>query len=257
MAAELSSSGWRKPVGSSTRPWGCSSASWPAACRSPRRRTPITSTMCPTGPTTCARCWARSTSRMLQAFGAVGPTPCPLGAARRGVGRRGHGLMPTPAELAESTPASSPRSSSTSSGCSGAGACWPTCPSPTSCCWCPVAGDGGPEHPAPTAGDPELVVLGQMRPTNRPTLVDQDLVGQTVNESQWSLAAAACTRARWCGAASTTRSWASRSRSRTSRSVSKTDIIAVLLRVSLAPLVGPRRCTSGPTSTSSSAWPTW
>jgi two-component system, sensor histidine kinase PdtaS len=37
--------------------------------------------------------------------------------------------------------------------------------------------------------DPELVVLGQMRPTNRPTLVDQDLVGQTVNESQWTLVA--------------------------------------------------------------------
>ncbi len=37
--------------------------------------------------------------------------------------------------------------------------------------------------------DPELVVLGQMRPNNRPTLVDQDLVGQTVNESQWALVA--------------------------------------------------------------------
>src|SRR5580692_10649853 len=37
--------------------------------------------------------------------------------------------------------------------------------------------------------DPELVVLGQMRPNNRATLVDQDLVGQTVNESQWVLAA--------------------------------------------------------------------
>ena len=37
--------------------------------------------------------------------------------------------------------------------------------------------------------DPELVVLGQMRPNNRPTLVDQDLVGQTVNESQWTLVA--------------------------------------------------------------------
>jgi two-component sensor histidine kinase/PAS domain-containing protein len=47
---------------------------------------------------------------------------------------------------------------------------------------------GGDEHPT-TAGDPELVVLGQMRPNNRPTLVDQDLVGTTVNESQWSLAA--------------------------------------------------------------------
>src|SRR6516165_10388573 len=37
--------------------------------------------------------------------------------------------------------------------------------------------------------DPELIVLGQMRPNNRPTLVDQDLVGQTVNESQWALVA--------------------------------------------------------------------
>ena len=33
------------------------------------------------------------------------------------------------------------------------------------------------------------MVLGQMRPNNRPTLVDQDLVGQTVNESQWTLVA--------------------------------------------------------------------
>ena len=41
----------------------------------------------------------------------------------------------------------------------------------------------------PADEDPELVVLGQMRPNNRPTLVDQDLVGQTVNESQWTLVA--------------------------------------------------------------------
>ena len=41
----------------------------------------------------------------------------------------------------------------------------------------------------PATEDPELVVLGQMRPNNRPTLVDQDLVGQTVNESQWTLVA--------------------------------------------------------------------
>jgi two-component sensor histidine kinase len=46
------------------------------------------------------------------------------------------------------------------------------------------------DSPTPASGDdPELVVLGQMRPNNRPTLVDQDLVGQTVNESQWALAA--------------------------------------------------------------------
>ncbi len=47
------------------------------------------------------------------------------------------------------------------------------------------AGDGSD----PSQEDPELVVLGQMRPNNRPTLVDQDLVGQTVNESQWTLVA--------------------------------------------------------------------
>ncbi len=51
---------------------------------------------------------------------------------------------------------------------------------------------GAVEGTAPTdpvEEDPELVVLGQMRPNNRPTLVDQDLVGQTVNESQWTLVA--------------------------------------------------------------------
>ncbi len=57
-----------------------------------------------------------------------------------------------------------------------------------------TATDGSPSRTAtpgldPAAEDPELVVLGQMRPNNRPTLVDQDLVGQTVNESQWTLVA--------------------------------------------------------------------
>jgi len=42
-----------------------------------------------------------------------------------------------------------------------------------------------------SGGEPELVVLGQMRPSNRPTLVEQDLVGQTVRESAWALSAAA------------------------------------------------------------------
>ena len=91
----------------------------------------------------------------------------------------------------------------------------------------------------PQPGEPELVVLGQMRPNNRPTLVDQDLVGQTINETQWALAAS-CLHSgeivrgsihhpilgeqvpvenipvRFGGA-----------------------VIAVLLRVSLAPLKGP------------------
>jgi two-component sensor histidine kinase len=49
----------------------------------------------------------------------------------------------------------------------------------------PVGGEMAPD----TSADPELVVMGQMRPNNRPTLVEQDLVGQTVNESQWDLVA--------------------------------------------------------------------
>ena len=39
------------------------------------------------------------------------------------------------------------------------------------------------------ARTPSWSCSGQMRPNNRPTLVDQDLVGQTVNESQWTLVA--------------------------------------------------------------------
>jgi two-component system, sensor histidine kinase PdtaS len=39
--------------------------------------------------------------------------------------------------------------------------------------------------------EPELVVLGQIRPNNRPTLIEQDLVGQTVRQASWSLSAAA------------------------------------------------------------------
>jgi len=42
------------------------------------------------------------------------------------------------------------------------------------------------------AGDePQLVVIGQIRPSNRPTLVEQDLVGQTVHETAWQLSASA------------------------------------------------------------------
>ena len=46
-------------------------------------------------------------------------------------------------------------------------------------------------HPDHGGSEPELVVIGQMRPNNRPTLVEQDLVGQTVTESDWNLAATA------------------------------------------------------------------
>jgi two-component sensor histidine kinase len=50
----------------------------------------------------------------------------------------------------------------------------------------PVA-ESHPEH----RGVPELVVLGQMRPNNRPTLIESDLVGTTVAETEWTLCARA------------------------------------------------------------------
>jgi two-component sensor histidine kinase len=49
---------------------------------------------------------------------------------------------------------------------------------------------GRDDGPRP-GGEAELVVLGQMRPNNRPTLVEQDLVGQTIFESAWTLSARA------------------------------------------------------------------
>ncbi len=42
--------------------------------------------------------------------------------------------------------------------------------------------------------EPELIVMGQIRPNNRPTMLEQDLVGQTVLRGTWSLAAAALER---------------------------------------------------------------
>ncbi len=44
--------------------------------------------------------------------------------------------------------------------------------------------------PPPGTG-PQMVVLGQVRPNNRSTVVSQDLVGQTIPEKQWDLAAEA------------------------------------------------------------------
>ncbi len=42
-----------------------------------------------------------------------------------------------------------------------------------------------------TAHDHQLVVLGQIRPNNRSTLISRDLVGQTMPEKRWDLAAEA------------------------------------------------------------------
>jgi two-component sensor histidine kinase len=50
-----------------------------------------------------------------------------------------------------------------------------------------------PTSPIP-GEEPELVVMGQIRPNNRPTLLEEDLVGQTVLRSSWSLSATALER---------------------------------------------------------------
>ena len=87
--------------------------------------------------------------------------------------------------------------------------------------------------------DPELVVLGQMRPNNRPTLVDQDLVGQTVNESQWALVA------KCLHSGEIVRGNIHHAALGEQVPVENipvrfgSKVIAVLLRVSLAPLKGP------------------
>jgi two-component sensor histidine kinase len=87
--------------------------------------------------------------------------------------------------------------------------------------------------------DPELVVLGQMRPNNRPTLVDQDLVGQTVNESQWALVAR-CLHSGEIVRGSIHHPILGEQVPVENIPVRFEDrIIAALLRVSLAPLKGP------------------
>ncbi|HWF14812.1 MAG TPA: histidine kinase N-terminal domain-containing protein [Acidimicrobiales bacterium] len=87
--------------------------------------------------------------------------------------------------------------------------------------------------------DPELVVLGQMRPNNRPTLVDQDLVGQTVNESQWALVAK-CLHSGEIVRGSIHHPILGEQVPVENIPVRFEDrIIAALLRVSLAPLKGP------------------
>jgi two-component sensor histidine kinase len=87
--------------------------------------------------------------------------------------------------------------------------------------------------------DPELVVLGQMRPNNRPTLVDQDLVGQTVNESQWALVAR-CMHTGEIVRGSIHHPVLGEQVPVENVPVRYEDrVVAVLLRVSLAPLKGP------------------
>ncbi len=98
---------------------------------------------------------------------------------------------------------------------------------------------GSGAEPGDDDTDPELVVLGQMRPNNRPTLVDQDLVGQTVNESQWALVAK-CLHTGEIVRGSIHHPVLGESVPVENIPVRFEDrIIAALLRVSLAPLKGP------------------
>jgi two-component sensor histidine kinase/PAS domain-containing protein len=96
-----------------------------------------------------------------------------------------------------------------------------------------------PSGPEPAPEGPELVVLGQMRPNNRPTLVDQDLVGQTINETQWALAAN-CLHSGEIVRGSIHHPVLGEQVPVENIPVRFADtVIAVLLRVSLAPLKGP------------------
>src|SRR5271156_2586564 len=99
-----------------------------------------------------------------------------------------------------------------------------------------------PVHAAvatPGDEDPEMLVLGQMRPNNRPTLVDQDLVGQTINETQWALAAK-CLHSGEITRGSIPPPMQGEQGPVETIPVRFGDVvIAVLLRVSLAPLKGP------------------
>ena len=84
-----------------------------------------------------------------------------------------------------------------------------------------------------------MVVLGQMRPNNRPTLVDQDLVGQTINETQWALAAN-CLHSGEITRGSIHHPMQGEQVPVETIPVRFGDVvIAVVLRVSLAPLKGP------------------
>jgi len=53
----------------------------------------------------------------------------------------------------------------------------------------------GEDGPGPEdAGAPDLVVVGQMRPNNRPTVVERDLVGQSVSGEEWAFTLASLRR---------------------------------------------------------------
>ena len=202
-------------------------------------------------------------SASCRATGAAPPTRwrCPAPAPAPGTGAVG--LMPTPAELAQSHTDLKPEELEHLQRLLGSWSVLADLSFSDLLLLVPVhttspTGDDGSDPGAwwPRR-TPSWSCSGRCAPTTAPRWSTRTSSARpsTSPSGRWSRSA--CTRARSCAAASTTRSWASRSRWRTSPSASRAG--------SSPPCCGSRwrrsrvrrPCTSGPTSTCSSAWPTW
>ena len=191
MAAEVSSAGWRKPVGEQYPAWGLLE-------RFVARRGAVDHGLGRAPARTCGGPGRRPAGRPGRGRGLVAaglPGSRRLPGAGLGAGRDGD-LMPTPAELALSHTDLKPEELEHLQRLLGSWSVLADLSFSDLLLLVPVHGaatngsaPGLTVREEPDDEDPELVVLGQMRPNNRPTLVDQDLVGQTVNESQWTLVA--------------------------------------------------------------------
>jgi two-component sensor histidine kinase len=91
----------------------------------------------------------------------------------------------------------------------------------------------------PEADGAHLVVLGQMRPNNRPTLVEQDLVGQIYDQEQWALPVACLREGRTIGEQVHHPVLGEPVPLECVPVRYGTTVVGVLLRVSLGPLRGP------------------
>ena len=192
MAAELSSSGWRKPAGEQYPALGLLD-------RFVARGVPLTTASDAHHLDHVAHraddlraVLASAGVGVLQGYRERDPYPVAVSAPRRH--RHGGGrLMPTPAELAQSHTDLKPEELEHLQRLLGSWSVLADLSFSDLLLLVPVHTGHGDDASVPGASlaeeDPELVVLGQMRPNNRPTLVEQDLVGQTVNESQWTLVA--------------------------------------------------------------------
>ena len=190
LAAEVSSAGWRKPCAEQYPARGLLERVRRAgAWRSPPPRTP-TATEWPIGPTTCGRCWRRP--------GSTGWSPSrPPGAAGTGVAdpgshRRGGGLGDGhPGRAGQAPAVLEPDELSHLQRLLGSWSLF----SDLSFSDLVLCGADRGTHRR-RRGAP-AVVLGQIRPYNRPTRLFQDLVGRSVPGDEWSIAAEALrTRAR-------------------------------------------------------------